>query len=153
MHAREPPSCRVTPPSAALHDTHPRTLPPQDASLRIGVKFKPAKCDVTSKKGDKLSMHYTGTLYTTGEKFDSSLDRNSPFDFTLGQGMVIKGWDEVSGDCDEEMGVREHASRALSPRALGLLSPTAGPRGHVPRREAQARHPLRQGLRRQRLSP
>ena len=36
------------------------------SDLRIGVKFKPEKCTVTSKNGDKLSMHYTGTLFKDG---------------------------------------------------------------------------------------
>ena len=61
------------------------------SDLRIGVKSKPDDCTRTTVNGDKLSMHYTGTLYKDGSEFDSSVGRGTPFDFTLGQGMVIKG--------------------------------------------------------------
>merc|ERR1719321_658633 len=68
---------------------------PSDASLRIGVKHRvPAEeCTRKSRNGDRLSMHYTGTLRVDDSQFDSSVGR-APFDFVLGAGQVIKGWDQ-----------------------------------------------------------
>ena len=50
-----------------------------------------------ARAGASVSVHYTGWLYqdgSKGAKFDSSKDRNQPFQFKLGSGMVIRGWDE-----------------------------------------------------------
>jgi len=52
---------------------------------------------VSPKTGQICTMHYTGWLYENGNrtrKFDSSVDRGQPFEFIIGQGQVIRGWDE-----------------------------------------------------------
>ncbi|MBI2809512.1 MAG: FKBP-type peptidyl-prolyl cis-trans isomerase [Candidatus Melainabacteria bacterium] len=60
-----------------------------------GLKYQDEKVGTgaSPRQGQMVSVHYTGWL-TNGTKFDSSLDRGQPFEFPLGQGRVIKGWDE-----------------------------------------------------------
>ena len=59
----------------------------------VTVLSAPTVCQQRAEEGDLLAVHYIGTLQSTGEKFDSSFDRNSPIEFRLGQGRVIKGWE------------------------------------------------------------
>ncbi len=60
-----------------------------------GLKYDDLKAGTgaEAKAGQTVSVHYTGWL-TDGKKFDSSVDRGQPFEFPLGMGRVIKGWDE-----------------------------------------------------------
>ncbi|KAJ8602542.1 hypothetical protein CTAYLR_008351, partial [Chrysophaeum taylorii] len=72
---------------------------PKDSKLRIGVKKRADDCARKAKNGDRLSMHYTGTLFSDCSEFDSSRTRD-PFSFTLGNGEVIQGWDQgLRGMC------------------------------------------------------
>ncbi|KAH9903741.1 hypothetical protein F4778DRAFT_735404 [Xylariomycetidae sp. FL2044] len=61
--------------------------------VKIDVTY-PVECDRRTKSGDAIEVHYRGTLASNGNKFDASYDRGSPFGFTLGQGRVIKGWED-----------------------------------------------------------
>lgn len=77
-----------------------------------------------ARAGRPVRVHYTGWLYqegTRGAKFDSSKDRDDPFEFTLGAGMVIRGWDEGV------QGMKVGGTRVLViPPALGYGSRGAG---------------------------
>ena len=77
-----------------------------------------------AQAGRPVSVHYTGWLYENGvkgAKFDSSKDRNDPFEFDLGAGHVIKGWDEGV------QGMQEGGTRVLViPPELGYGARGAG---------------------------
>jgi FKBP-type peptidyl-prolyl cis-trans isomerase FkpA len=80
-----------------------------------------------AKAGQTVRVHYTGWLYDAskadkkGAKFDSSKDRNEPFDFPLGAGQVIRGWDEGV------KGMKVGGTRVLTiPPAMGYGAQGAG---------------------------
>ena len=70
--------------------TVPDELPPDELQTRDIVKGKGPK----ARKGDTVSMQYVGLTWSTSVEFDASWDRGEPFTFKLGEGKVIKGWDE-----------------------------------------------------------
>ena len=78
----------------------------------------------TATAGQQVSVHYTGWLYQDGKagaKFDSSKDRGQPFEFSLGAGMVIRGWDE--GVAGMQVG---GSRRLVIPASLGYGARGAG---------------------------
>jgi peptidylprolyl isomerase len=68
----------------------PKGDPPAKLETEDIVKGK----GTTAKKGDDVEMQYVGVLYADGTEFDTSWDRGEPFQFKLGSGQVIAGWDE-----------------------------------------------------------
>ena len=89
---------------AACSQETPQPTPPEDqrVTAESGLKIKTLKNGYgkAAEPGDYVTVHYTGWLYDEtapdmrGEKFDSSVDRKQKFQFPLGAGRVIKGWDE-----------------------------------------------------------
>jgi peptidylprolyl isomerase len=63
----------------------PATLVTEDITVGDGVE---------AVSGKTVSVHYVGVAWSTGKQFDASWDRNEPFDFGLGAGQVISGWDK-----------------------------------------------------------
>jgi FKBP-type peptidyl-prolyl cis-trans isomerase FkpA len=96
-------------------DTTPPTPSASATTTASGLVYEDLKVGdgATVKSGDSVTMNYTGWL-TDGTKFDSSIDRGKPSDFTIGVGNVIKGWDEGV------VGMRANGTRLLViPPSLG----------------------------------
>jgi peptidylprolyl isomerase len=87
-----------------------------------GLKYIDEKVGdgVTPTQGRRVTVHYTGKL-ADGKKFDSSVDRRQPFQFTIGVGQVIKGWDE--GVMSMKVGGKR---KLIIPAALGYGARGAG---------------------------
>ncbi|PIQ25366.1 peptidylprolyl isomerase [bacterium (Candidatus Blackallbacteria) CG17_big_fil_post_rev_8_21_14_2_50_48_46] len=87
--------------------------------IKVGTGKEPTK-------GQMISVHYTGWL-TNGTKFDSSKDRNQPFEFQLGAGQVIKGWDQGFAGM-KEGGVRKLTippEMGYGQRDMGVIPPNS----------------------------
>jgi peptidylprolyl isomerase len=67
--------------------------PEGDIPFELGIEDLAVGDGAQATKGAKVSVHYVGVSHTTGEEFDASWNRGRPFEFKLGKGQVIPGWD------------------------------------------------------------
>jgi peptidylprolyl isomerase len=91
-----PPAQQTPPPAATVAPSGPTpTTAKQTKTTPTGLQYVDLKVGTgpSPQKGQTVTVHYTGWL-TDGKKFDSSLDTGQPFQFLIGQGRVIPGWDE-----------------------------------------------------------
>jgi peptidylprolyl isomerase len=86
----------TVPPTDVVEDTGPPPAPsePTFSDSGLGIIDIETGTGETPVAGQTLVVHYTGWVSEDGTKFDSSLDRGTPFEFPLGAGQVIAGWDE-----------------------------------------------------------
>jgi peptidylprolyl isomerase len=78
-----------------MSNTKPEVVIPQTPAPSILVTEDITVGDgVEAVSGKNVSVHYVGVAWSTGKQFDASWDRNEPFDFGLGAGQVISGWDK-----------------------------------------------------------
>ena len=68
--------------------------PDGDIPFELGIDDLVAGDGAQATKGTKVSVHYVGVAFSTGEEFDASWNRGKPFEFRLGKGQVIPGWDQ-----------------------------------------------------------
>jgi peptidylprolyl isomerase len=70
------------------------TIPNENPPSQLVINDDVVGSGEEAVKGRNVSVHYVGVAWSSGRQFDASWDRNEPFDFRLGAGQVIQGWDE-----------------------------------------------------------
>ena len=70
--------------------------PEGDIPFELGIDDITFGDGAEATAGTKVSVHYVGVAFSTGEEFDASWNRGQPFEFKLGKGQVIPGWDRAS---------------------------------------------------------
>ena len=84
----------VTDTGAAVAPERPQIDKPEgDIPFELGIEDITVGDGDEATSGTKVSVHYVGVSFTSGEEFDASWNRGQPFEFKLGKGQVIPGWD------------------------------------------------------------